>query len=255
MLSSKATWIGLCLLFTSCISNKVGFREQCCDPEIRLERLLDVYEHSKEPGGPWCACYTDLEDLDWIGEGWDCGDDAHVIVDCHRVQNEIERLSFEFPEYIPALLANAMIAYEMRDRVKAGRFLDQVFQREPAHPEAALMKSRLMLDDGNLPTAKRLLAEQMQLSPAHAGLREANANILFLEGRYEMARAEMRIAEDLGASPARMAFNLGLIAETQGDLDGAADMYSRALEFNSEMGRASERLAGVNARRNNNRPR
>lgn len=237
------------LLAASCISNKLGFREQCCDPDIRLEKLLHAYERSQEPGGPWCACYEDLDECDWIAEGWECGDDAHVIVDCDRIRNQIERHSFEFPRHLPGLLANAVISYDERDRVKAQRYLDQLFRLEPAHAEAAVMKSRLVLEEGNLPAAKRLVSEQIQLAPDHAGLREAHANILFLEARYDLAREEMRIAEQLGAPPARMAFNLGLIAETQGDLDGAFALYTAALELEPEMGRASSRLKGVNASR------
>ncbi len=42
-----------------------------------------------------------------------------VIVDTGRIRNEIERLTLEFPHYVPALMASAELAYVFAEPAKA----------------------------------------------------------------------------------------------------------------------------------------
>ena len=243
---SRIAILLLGLLCSSCISNAVGYREQCIDPNVRLARLVEDYDRSKEPGGEYCGCWPDWEADDWKP----CPESGHIVVDPDRVWNRIETLALEFPRHTPTLLANAMIAYEERDRIKSQRYLDQILSLERVHPDAAVLRSRLALEDGNLKSAKRLVEEHIRHAPNHSGLREAFAGILFLEGSHEDARHQVRIAEELGAPAWRMAFNLGLIAETQGSLRQAVEFYSSALNLKPDMPAALARLQGVTAQLN-----
>ncbi len=237
------------LLATSCVSNRAGYRDQRCDPDQRLADLLEDYERAKTAGSRNCECRND-----WKTEGYsDCPDGGHIVIDCDRVRNRIQALSFEYPTHVPSLLANGMIAFEERDRVASQRYLDRLFGVQPIHPEAAVLRSRLGLEEGNLPASKKLIEDQIRHVPDHAGLHEALAEILFLEGRFEEARDRISIAEELGAPLWRMAFNRGLIAETEGDFNLATTMYEVALEHNSDMTQASARLSGVKAVMNQSR--
>ena len=209
----------------------------------RLSELLSDYEHAKEGGAGLCPCNGDFDEDAW-GR---CSKGGHIVVDCDRVRNRIRALAFEFPAHVPSLLANAMIALEERDRIEAQRYLDQLFAIQPVHPEGAVLRSRLALEDGNLPAAKKRIEEQLRHVPGHAGLHEALAEILFLERRYADALERIDIAEELGAPAWRAAFNRGLIAESQGELAIAADFYTAALELRPDMTQAADRLQGVRA--------
>ena len=81
----------------------------------------------------------------------------HQVVDCDRTRNEIERLAIDFPTHVPTLMANAVIAHEQRDDVKAKRFLDSVFAASPMHAEAGALRAQLALDDGNVDLARRIV--------------------------------------------------------------------------------------------------
>lgn len=232
----------LALFFvSSCLSNGVGYRDQRCDPDEQLSDLLADYDLAGDSG--CCEC-----EGAWEADGYShCGEGGHIVIDCDRVRNKLEALSFEYPRHVAALLANGVIAFEERDRVNAQRYFDRLFAVQPIHPEAAVMRSRLGLQEGNMPAAKKLIEEHIRHVPDHAGLHEAYAEILFLDGRYEEARERIAIAEELGAPIWRMAFNRGLIAETEGDLEHAITMYTVALEIKPDMAQASARLNGAQA--------
>ena len=232
----------LALLFaSSCLSNGVGYRDQRCDPDERLADLLADYDRAGNSGS--CQCEGDRD-----ADGYSiCGEGGHIVIDCDRVRNKLEALSFEYTRHVPALLANGMISFEERDHITAQRYFDRLFAVQPIHPEAAVMRSRLGLREGNIPAARKLITEHIRHVPDHAGLHEAYAEILFLDGLYDEAREQIGIAEQLGAPIWRMAFNRGLIAETEGDLNHAITMYTVALEIKPDMAQASARLKGAQA--------
>jgi tetratricopeptide (TPR) repeat protein len=98
-----------------------------------------------------------------------------------------------------------------------------------------------------LPSAKRLLEEQVHLTPDHAGLRESYSAVLFLEGDLSGANKELDAAERLGAPAWRVAFNRGLIAEKAGDGRKALQQYEVAAAANPDFKPAQSRLAGNRA--------
>ena len=210
----------LAALCASCVSNGLGYRDHEEDPDVLLAELLDEYEHPSND---------------------------RIVLDRDRARNRLAALSFEFPAHVPTLLANALVAFEERDDVAAQRYLDRLFAIQPIHPEAAVLRSRLGLRQGNLPAAKRMLENHLRHAPDHAGLHEALAEVLFLEGDFDAALARCDIAEDLGAPDWRMAFNRGLIAETEGELMDAAKHYAEALKCNPDMAQAESRMHGVQA--------
>lgn len=205
---------------SSCVSNGLGYRDHEVDPDVRLAELLDEYEHMKND---------------------------RIVVDQGRARNMIEALSFDYPAHVPTLLANAMISFEEADYVNSQRYLDRLFSVRAIHPEAAVLRSRLSLREGNVPAAEKLLSDHIRHAPDHHALHEAMAEVYFLTARYEEALQSVAVAEDLGAPDWRMSFNRGLIAETRGNLQQAAGHYAEALQCNPEMRDAERRMLGVQA--------
>jgi len=201
----------------------------CLDADARLGTLLQRLEATQSaPDG--CASEIDA-------------------MDCRRLPATIEQLSVACPSHIPSLLANAVLAYDEGRMALAQQYLDALFSTRPAEPAAAVLRTRIALQGGDIPFALRFTADQITLSPAHAGLREARASTLFLAGRFEKATAELAIAERLGAPAWRVAYNRGLIAERMDNAAEAARQFEAALVARPGWKPAADRLQALRARR------
>ncbi len=203
------------------------------DPSVLLRDLLAAWQETRDAG-------------------WSCEESAaqsSPIIDCERISREIARLAVTFPRNPDILLANASIAHAMRRPEEAQVYLDRLLQIQPIRPDAAVLRSRIAVSDGNLRLARRVLEEQIELVPDHAGLREALASVLYLEGETDAARRSLTTAERLGAPPWRVAYNLGLIAESESRLDEATHHYEEALRHAPDFDPARARLKGLKASR------
>lgn len=165
--------------------------------------------------------------------------------DCGRIQLQLRRLASEFPNAPSVLMANAVVSYDVGYRSRAQVYLDTVLAARPGHPEATLLRSRIASEEGNLTFARRLLRESIELTPDHAGLREAAASVAYLAGDFTGARRHLLAAERLGAPAWRVAYHRGLVAEAAGDAPAASAHYRRSLELRPENDRARSRLAGL----------
>lgn len=217
--------VSVVLMTTGCTSYSFGHRDTNCNPDERLAGLREQYEHAK-------AGHHE--------EG--------ILVDCDRVRLELERLSLEFPGHVPTLMTNAALAYDANETIKAQRYLDTLFSKQPIHPEAAVLRAHIAIDSSNIPYARRLLEAQIQYTPDHALLREAYSGALYMARDYEGASSEITMAERLGAPPSRIAYHKGLIAEATGKTDEARKQYQAAADADPKDGRARSRLSGMNAK-------
>jgi tetratricopeptide (TPR) repeat protein len=161
----------------------------------------------------------------------------------------IQQLAVRCPAHVPTKMANAVLSYEDGNRALAVQFLDGLFSLEPSHPEAAILRGRIALDDGNLRFARKLFDQQIRYRPDHAGLRESFAGVLYLLGEYEPARQALDSAGRLGAPPWRIAYHLGLVEEAEGNKAAAARYYQDCLEENPSFGPARSRLIGLEGRK------
>ena len=221
----------LCLLLgLACAST--GDKRGPDDPEVRLRGLLDEWYAVRDNGGS-CAS----------------GGRKYPYVDCGRIQATIERLALEFPSHPSILIANAVVAHQTHQPEKAVSYLDALIEQDRVQPGAAVLRSRLAIQQGNLPFAQRLLEEQVALSPDEAALREALASVHYLMGAFDRARRELLVAQRLGAPAWRVAYNRGLLEEAQGDPDAAMDFYRQALEEKPDWQRAHSRLRGLESER------
>src|SRR5206468_71843 len=158
-----------------------------------------------------------------------CGADQRGLSDCGQLERELERLSVLCPGHAPTLLANAAVAYDAHRPAKSQQFLDEILAQPRSHPDAAVLRARIAIDEGNLPFAHRLLDQQIRLAPDHAGLHETYGAALYLGGHMAEARHELTTASALGAPRWRIAYHLGLVEEAAGQLDLARKYYGEAL--------------------------
>jgi tetratricopeptide (TPR) repeat protein len=216
----------LVFLASGCTSYSFGHRDTETDPDVRLAKLVDEYDQAK-------AGQSTRE--------------GQILRDTSRIQLETERLALDIPGHVPTLMACAVMAFEAKETVKAQRYLDAIFHDQPAHAEAAILRSRIAIDEGNLPFARRLLATQVQYAPDNASLREAHSGVLYMSHDLEGARAEILAAEKLGAPAWRVAYNRGLIAEAAGQNEEAQRQYQAAVDGNADFPQARSRLSGMKA--------
>lgn len=211
------------LVASACVTTSPLVRQECGNPDAQLVALLQPLEALRANG---CD-----------GQGG--------TSDCERLRHEIERLALVCPGHVPTLMANAVIAYEEHQRVKSQQFLDQILAEARSRPDAAVLRARIAVEEGNVPFARRLLEQQIKLAPDHAGLHETYAATLYLQGQLPDATRELATAGALGAPGWRIAYHLGLIAEASGRLEEARRHYTEALEGNPGWPPAQSRLRGL----------
>ncbi len=161
------------------------------------------------------------------------------------IRRQAQNLAFKHPDHAPTRMLLGAMAYEANDPNDAMRHLDYLLRLTPANPEAAILRARIDLEAGNHLHALQTLLPQVRLRPDHAGLREALASAYFMAEEYGHASSSLDAAAALGGSEGRIAYNRGLIAEEQGNVDSAKRFYELALEKIPGWPRPQERLAGL----------
>ena len=216
-----------CLLTTiGCATRSPLVRQQCFNPDAQLAEVLEPYEALRAKG-----CEVE-----------------RGTSECDRLRREIERLTVVCPGHAPTLMANAVIAYDDQRPAEAQQVLDLILAQPRPFPEAAELRARIAIEEGNVPFAKRLLEQQIKLVPDHPGLHETFAAALYLDGNLSGARTELTMAAVLGAPRWRIAYHLGLIEEASGRNDEASRLYAEALQGNPGWGPADSRLKALRAR-------
>jgi tetratricopeptide (TPR) repeat protein len=230
MIASKrlSSVLVVCFTISGCATRSPLLRQQCYDADKQLASVLQPLEALRAQG-----CSTA------IGRGGGS--------DCYRLETEVARLAVVCPGHAPTLMANAVIAYDNHRPEEAQQFLDQILSQSRPYPDAAVLRARIALEEGNAPFARRLIEQQIKLVPDHAGLREVHAATLFLDHRLDEARAELTTAGALGAPRWRVAYHLGVIEEVSGRPEEAARLYTEALQGNPGWAEADSRLRALRA--------
>jgi tetratricopeptide (TPR) repeat protein len=218
------------LICSSCMDapyTRNQYETACTLPDLRLAEAWDLLEEARAtPGG-----------CDRRG--------ARDMDHCRALRNEIERIAFVCPNHIPSLMTTAVLAYEAKDFAKAGERLDSILQMVKVHPEAAVLRARIALEEGNLAFTLNFLKQRIELSPDHAQLREVYAATLFLSGRIEEARTQLSVAEKLGAPRWRVAYHLGLFEERKGEAQKARRLYQESSDLKPGWNLPVARLHGL----------
>lgn len=162
-----------------------------------------------------------------------------------KLLDEIQTLSYMFPRHPDIHFVCAALSYQRGETERAQQELDAVFSVQPIYPEAAILRSQIAVEEGNLPFAARFLEQQIRLVPGHGGLREAFAGVLFLRGSWEESENQLAAAERLGAPLWRTAYHRGLVAEMTGRYLDARRFYNESLLERPDFVAADRRLEGL----------
>jgi len=219
--------LGMACLAAGCAHRKSTFLMSgaaCADASARLSELWkDLHEAIETPGG----C-----DLDGGRR-------------CEMLQNEISRLAVNCPTSPEVLMANALLAFQGHELLRSQQLLDQLLSLQVNYPEAVSLRARIALQEGNLRFALRFLEDQMHRFGDDAGLHETYASALFLARRWTDAREHLGIAARLGAPPWRVAYGLGLVAESQGQFAEAKARYEEARQSRPDWKQPEARLRAL----------
>jgi len=198
-------------------------------PDQRLDYLLAEY---RELQAEQYECF-ELRDVE------------SGTTDCARLMREFYRLYAEFPHNPRVQMSAAAMAYESGQVDRAQFLLDQLLGAQGSHPEAAILRSQIALEEGNPTLAIDLLARQIRMAPARADLREAQAAAYYVEGRYPQARIALGLSGRLGAPGWRISYHQGLICESELKWAEACRFYATALEQKGDFVPAQARLMGL----------
>lgn len=210
------------MLAAGCASHTAPLaRQQCLNPDGNLARMLHALEAERMN-----LC-------------------ASVPSGCDTIPREIERQAVVCPAHTPTMMAAAMIAYEQRQPARAQEWLDALLALTPKDPEAAALRARVAIEQGNLPFALRFLQEQIVMTPSHPGLQEALGAALYLSGRLVDAELALTRAERLGAPHWRVIYDRALLAEARGDASEARRLYREVLDARPNWADADARLKGL----------
>ena len=232
MISNRRAYVmsAACLMMTTACATSPVLRQQCYNPDVRLARLLQPYQELRAKD---CT----------VGESIERGG-----AECDRLEREIATLGVVCPAHAPTLMANAVIAYDKQRPADSQQMLDVVLSQPHGYPDAAVLRARIAIEEGNVPFAQRLLLQQIKLVPDHSGLHETYAAALYLDGKMAEARGELSMAGLLGAPRWRVAYHLGLIEEALGLGVEASQLYAEALQGNPGWAPADSRLRALRAR-------
>ena len=213
----------------ACATTSPLTRQLCYDPGVQLANVL-----------------RPLEDLRAKG----CQIEASTAgpAECDRLHHALQRLLVICPGDAPTLIANAVVAYDEHNSVQSQQFLDEALAQPGRYPDAAVLRARIAIEEGNVPFARRLLEQRIRLVPDHAGLHETLGAALYLEGRLPEATLELTTARALGAPGWRVAYHLGLVEEASGRFEEASRHYGEALEGNPAWAQAQSRFNALRAK-------
>ncbi len=204
-------------------------RERHPEPDERLDKMLQLNAAAQRDG-------SQCQEI-WSAPG--------QTVDCQRVQREVDRLYAEFPNHERIIMANAVLQFEGGHLQNAQFLLDQLLAKPGSHPEAAILRARIAVMEGNTRLAATLLERQINLAPDYAELRETLASVHYLDGRYAQAHEALRLAVLLGAPVWRVDYHRGLLHEASQQMPEACQAYFSAIRHRPDFRPAVARLLGL----------
>lgn len=148
-----------------------------------------------------------------------------------ETRRRVEKLIAERPEFDPAWILLATLAYEQGDEATLQKCVRQMRTVRREWPELTVLLGRQALDRQDLTAAREFFERAAQLRPGDMPILEL---LLQLDLRErDIRRGEARVRQILAQQPGNVAGQLGLaiILRTQGRDDLAADTLKRVLEI------------------------
>lgn len=203
---------GLCMLALVCSAcTHTNNTKQVYQPDEQLDAVLAKY-NVNALYGIYCQGYQGR------------------VSDCGRLANDLGVLSMSYPQHQKIGFTSAIVYHQMGQRIDSQMVLDRLLSEPNAMSEAAILRSQIAMQEGNINLARTVLQRQVQLQPDHPELHATLAATYYLEGRYKKAEAVIATADRLGAPVWRTNYHLGLIHEAQSHWAQACHFYADTLE-------------------------
>jgi len=138
-------------------------------------------------------------------------------------------LTLSYPHHNEINVIAALVYFQTGRTMDSQLLLDKVLSQAKPMPEAAILRSQIAMQEGNINLARKLLNRQLQLVPDHPELYAALASTYYLEGRYEQSQNLLQTADRLGAPAWRTSYHLALLHEAQQHWPTACQYYVATL--------------------------
>lgn len=162
-------------------------------------------------------------------EGITCQRSPQQHVDCHTLASELGKLAITYPQHRDINFIAALVYFQSGRIVDSQLLLDKVLSKQDSLPEAAILRSKIAMQEGNMNLARTLLNRQLQRVPDHPELYASLAATYYLEGRYEKSQHLLQTADRLGAPAWRSSYHLALVHEAQQHWATACQYYVQTL--------------------------
>lgn len=216
-------------LFLGACSTLDDYRDAFPEPDDRLDHMLALYHYNRSLGHS-CA---------------EVARPSSSVQDCGRILNELERLHADFPDHARTMMTIAVLSYEANRKDRAQLLLDQLLALNGPHPEAAILRARIAIEEGNKALADEVLMRQIILSPGNAELRSTLASVYYVSGDIPRARNILNVKGIDNTEPWKLAYHNGLLAEAEKDWVQACALYLQALGFKPNYGPALSRVIAL----------
>ena len=159
-----------------------------------------------------------------------CHDINLPMVDCYRLASELSALYLKYPNHQRTIMASALLEFEIGNTNTSQQLLDLILSKRGAYPEAAILRSRIAMEEGNLNLARTIITRQLNITPYNPSLYELQAAYYYLEGKYVKALLAIRSAERFMGNHWRISYHRGIIYEAQKDWYKACKEYTGILK-------------------------
>jgi len=225
----KCVCMVLITLSVMACTSMEGYRDANTNPDDRLDDLLILFQYQQSIGNQCLEIRRP----------------ASVTNDCQRLIVEIERIYADFPYHERSMMALAAIYYQIQRRDRAQFLLDQLLDVPGSRPEAAILRARIALEEGNAQLAAQVLLRQVLLAPESGELRSALASVYYAEGDIQRARNVLNSSSVTHEHPWILTYHNGLLAEAEKDWLGACQLYLQSLSLRPAYAPALSRIIAL----------
>lgn len=159
-----------------------------------------------------------------------CHDSTKPVVDCYRFASELNALHLQYPNNKRIMMATALLEFELGNTANSQQLLDILLSKRGAYPQAAILRSRIAMEEGNLTLARSVVSKQLSLTPDNPYLYEMQASYYYVEGKYTEALQSIKIAERFMQPNWRTGYHRGIIYEAQEQWYKACKEYNQILQ-------------------------
>lgn len=236
-----------CMLFSSLITTGCANNNainKVYAPNEQLDEVLNRYitikatkplctigkKHLKECN----AFYVNQQNkaVNDLAINFNCHDSNKPVVDCFRLASELRALYLEYPNNKRIMMASALVEFEIGNINTSQQLLDLILLKRGAYPEAAILRSRIAMEEGNLTLARKIVKRQLSFTPFNPYLYELQAAYYYMEGHYSDALQAITASERFVGTNWRISYHRGIIYEAQEQWYKACKEYKGVLKEN-----------------------